>query len=128
MSCCTCNQNPCSCFSNTSCGECSETIQYDGQNINLAGVGVFEGLEDFLFSFRGVGSGDSYIDVELNDTTHVIEITLAVESLKLQQTFTDSAARMSATPQYLGQLATQQNNTTIWIGTSIAPGGWTQFT
>lgn len=120
--------NRCGCTALPACGECSEIIQYSGANINLAGVGVFEELNETEFQFRGVGSGDSYINVELNDTTHVIEITLEVESLKLQQTFTDNAARASATPQYLGQLGVQINTSDLYIGTSLAAGGWTIFT
>lgn len=119
--------NRCGCTALPACGECTETIQYSGANINLAGVGVLEELNETEFQFRGVGPGDSYIDVELNDVTHVIEITLAVESLKLQQTFTDNAARASATPQYLGQLGFQINSAQLYYGSSLAAGGWTAY-
>lgn len=130
MICNTCGypSSRCGCTTLPACGECTETIQYSGVNINLAGVGVLEELNETEFQFRGVGSGDSYIDVELNETTHVIQITLAVESLKLQQTFTDNAARASATPQYLGQLGVQINTSDIYIGTSLVAGGWTIYT
>lgn len=127
--CSTCHSTPCCCQrSGALCGECSETIQYAFQNINLAGVGVFDNVTDFLVSFRGVGSGDDIIDVSFNDTTNVIQISIIPGSLKVQQTFADSAARMSATPDFLGQLGVQISDQTIWIGTSIAVNGWTVYT
>jgi len=127
MSCCqTCFQVPCAC----SCAEavCAETIEYTAENANLAGVGVFGAQEGTLFRFRGVGSGDSYIDVNYNSTTKVIEISFDASTFKTQQTFTDNAARASATPLYLGQLGVQINTEDIYIGTSLVAGGWTIYT
>lgn len=131
MICNTCGCAPANCCCQRSgalCGECSETIQYAFQNINLAGVGVFDNLTNFLASFRGIASGDEFISVTLNGVTNAIEITLIPGSLKVQQTFADSAARMSATPLFLGQLGVQINSQEIYIGTSLAVNGWTIYT
>lgn len=89
---------------------------------------MFDNVTDFLVSFRGVGSGDDIIDVSFNDTTNVIQISIIPGSLKVQQTFADSAARMSATPDFLGQLGVQINSQEIYIGTSLAVNGWTIYT
>lgn len=119
---CTCLQIPCCCPRSN---DCSETITYTFENANLAGVGVFGAEEDFLVRFRGVGSGDAFIDVAYNNVTKVIEISLNDELLKTQQTFVDNAARASATPAYLGQLGFQTNSAKLYYGSSLAAGGWT---
>ena len=43
------------------------------------------------------------------------------------KTFADSTARAAATPDFLGQLGVQLNTSTVYIGTSIAAGGWTVY-
>lgn len=126
MSCCSvCYQTPCTC----SCPEavCSETIEYTAENANLAGVGVFGAQEGTLFRFRGVG-GNAPISVAYDNALKTIMISFDSSSFKVQQTFTDGAARASATPVFLGQLGVQINTEEIYIGTSLVAGGWTIYT
>jgi hypothetical protein len=43
------------------------------------------------------------------------------------KTFADAAARGAATPDFLGQVGVQLDTTTVYLGTSIAAGGWTVY-
>jgi hypothetical protein len=124
MSCLSCFQTPCCCPQDN---PCSETIQYTAENANLAGIGVFGALEGTMFRFRGI-QGVPPIQAVYNNVTKVIEIGFDGTSFKQQATFTDNAARASATPQYLGQLGVQINTGKIYIGTSLVVGGWTIYT
>lgn len=120
--------NVCGSFSIPCCcqqtNQCPETLEFTCENANLAGVGVFGAQEGLLFRFRGVGSGDSFIHVEYNNVTKVIEVSLNEALLKTQQTFVDSTARASATPAFLGQIGVQTNTFAIYVGNALAPGGW----
>ena len=43
------------------------------------------------------------------------------------KTFANAAARVAATPDFLGQVGVQLDTFTIYTGTSIASGGWTVY-
>ena len=123
MSCTVCNAQPCCCPS-INC--CSETIEYTGENINLVGTGVFDNLFGTEFQFRGI-TGISPIVATYNDVLNVVEISFNASSFKQQATFTDSAARNSATPAFLGQWGIQIDTGKGYVGTSLVAGGWTIF-
>lgn len=121
MSCTTCFQTPC-CCPGINC--CTETVEYQAVNINLTGVGVFDNLNVTEFQFRGIVGLDP-ISATLNNVTSAIEISFDDSSFLQQAVATDSAARNSATPVFLGQLLLQIDTGVLYYGSSLVAGGWT---
>lgn len=127
MSRCSCFQVPCCCPQEV---VCPETVTYGFQNVNLVGEGVFDEVTGdsptFVVNFRGI-RGVSPVTVNFNNPTKTIQVGVDLSTVKQQQVFTDSAQRNSATPAFLGQLGVQIDTGKIYIGTSLAVGGWTIF-
>lgn len=122
MSCC-CNSSPCMCV--PAClSDCPEVIEYDAENINLAGIGTFEAEVDNVFQFRGVRSTNGNLTVALNNTFHTIDLTLSNLTIVGTKTFSNAANRALTTPDFEGQIGVQLDTDVIYYATGVAVGNW----
>lgn len=48
----------------------------------------------------------------------------AAQSSYVPITFTDAADRAGATPSFVGQIGTQEDDFSMWVGKSLTPGAW----
>src|SRR6478752_3436451 len=60
---------------------CPDGSTYTGQNINVTGEGIFSGLVGTDFQFFGIGNEDGTINVELDATNKVINLSLDADIL-----------------------------------------------
>lgn len=78
---CGCSQPP-ACNYNVTVVNSTSTAVTGAVNANIAGVGVFDALDNGVLYFRGVESADStYLSVSLNATNHTVLLTFDVNAL-----------------------------------------------
>lgn len=117
----------CGCVTSTLCISpcpCPETVDKSAENINLAGIGVYDGEVNDVFQFRGVRSVNSNIVVTLNTTFKTVDLELSSATFKATQTFANAASRALATPDFEGQIGVQLDTDVIYYSTGTAAGDW----
>lgn len=55
--------------------------EYSAENINLTGIGVYDGQDGNTFQFRGVVSGNASLTVTLDAANHTVVITLDPDAI-----------------------------------------------
>jgi hypothetical protein len=124
MSCCnTCGSSPCLCVPR--CPEtCPEVVEKTATNINLTGVGVYDGEVLDEFQFRGINSTNAFITVSFNAATDSIDLTFNSTSLNPTITFANAATRANTAPQFDGQVGVQLDTEVIYVGDGVGVGSW----
>lgn len=109
MSCCNyCGRTPCCCANLVAnvtpvacCTPTTESVEYTAENVNLIGVGVFDGTEGTNFGFRGIASDTLALTVELDAPNNAIIISFNDELL------IDDIPTFTETIRGIGEAATQ---------------------
>lgn len=101
---------------------CPEVLEYSAANVNLAGIGVFEGQSDNEFQFRGIRSPDADILVELNTDLNTIDLSIISANIKSTVVFDNAADRASTVPNFEGQFGYQLNTGVPYVAYSTTVG------
>lgn len=102
MSCCSCGNGcspGCGCLLNIVLPD-NPVLAYDAENINLTGIGVYNGQSSNTFQFRGVASANSSLIVTLDAGNNVILLTLDIDQI------IDDLPQATTTQRGVGETAT----------------------
>lgn len=89
-------------------------LAYDAENVNLIGIGVYNGQSSNTFQFRGVASANSSLIVTLDAGNNVILLTLDIDQI------IDDLPQATTTQRGVGETATDAEaigkaSTTVFV-------------